>query len=145
MPHISSIKINDKDLQKIHSQLISIFDTAGTNRRSDVLIKEFLTYTEKIMLSKRLAILFMLDEGVSQNHISRVLSVSLSTISIISLKFEQNKYPYLEDIMKKNRKTIWDSLEVIIRGGMPPKASGNARWKWLNEIERRQNRKIFKN
>ncbi len=143
MPHISNKKIKDDDLKRIKNQLVSIFDTAGNKRKSDALLREFLTYTENIMFSKRLAILFMLDQKISKNYISSVLSVSPSTISRISLKLEENKYPFISKIMKKNRKDIWDILEIIIKAGLPPKI-GKGRWQWLNEIERRQDRKIFK-
>ena len=143
MPHISNKKIKDEFYEKIYSQLVSIFDTAGSNLQSNVLLKEFLTYTEKIMFAKRLAILFMLNEGVSKNYISHVLLVSPSTIARISLKYEQGKYLYLSRIIKKNHKNIWDYMEKIITAGLPPKI-GRGRWQWLNEIERKQNRKIFR-
>ena len=142
MPHISQKKISKEHLKNIYDQLVSMFDTSGHSRQSDMLIKEFLTYTEKIMLAKRLAILFMLDQQVSKHYISSVLSISPSTVNRISLRFEKNKYPYISNILKRNRKTIWDTLENIIKAGLPPKI-GKGRWQWLNEIERKQNRKIF--
>ena len=80
MPHVSNKKLSDADFKKIYDQFISIVDTAGASRKGDLFLKEFLTYTEKIMFAKRIAILFMLDEGVSKHHISQVLSVSPSTV-----------------------------------------------------------------
>ena len=51
---------------------------------------------------------------------------------------------FLETIITKNKKTIWDSIEHIIMAGMPSRV-GNDRWKWLNELERKQKRKLLKN
>jgi len=143
MTHVSKRKLKEEDFKKIYTQLISIFDTAGDDRRSDLLLKEFLTYAEKAMFAKRFAILCLLEEGVSKHFIGEVLKVSPSTINRISLKYESGKNPYIQKILIKNKKTIWDVLETIITGGLPPKI-GRGRWQWLNEIERKQNRKIFK-
>ena len=143
MTHVSKQKLKEEDFRKIYDQLISIFDTAGGDRRNDYLLKEFLTLAEKIMLAKRFAILCMLEEGVSQHFIGEVLKVSPSTINRIFLQYQNGKFSYIERILKKNKRNIWDALETIITAGLPPKV-GKGRWQWLNEIERKQNRKIFK-
>lgn len=144
MTHISKKKLSEKDFEKIYTQLVSIFDTAGNARKSNVLLKEFITEAEKIMFAKRFAILCMLEEGVSKHFISEVLKVSPSTVDRISLRYESGKFIYIKNILHKNKKTIWDTLESIITGGLPPRV-GKGRWQWLNEIERKQNRKIFRN
>jgi len=143
MTHVSKRKIREEDFKKIYNQLISMFDTAGDGRKSDILFKEFMTYAEKVMFAKRFAILCMLEEGVSKHFIEDVLKISPSTVNRISLQYENGKFAYIENILKKNRKTIWDALETIVTAGLPPRV-GRGRWQWLNEIERKQNRKIFK-
>ena len=143
MTHISKQKLKEEDFKKIYDQLISMFDTAGDSRRSDRLLKEFLTSAEKVMLAKRFAILCMLEQGVSQHFIGQVLKVSPSTVNRIFLQYQNNKFRYIESILKKNRRNIWDTLGTIITAGLPPRV-GRGRWQWLNEIERKQNRKIFK-
>ena len=143
MPHISTKKISDEHFKKIYQQLISLFDTAGTKRKSDLLLGEILTDTEKIMLAKRLSIVYLLDEGVSTHNISDTLSVSPSTVSRISLNYENNKYKYIKNILAKNKQAIWESLEEVIRIGAE-RYAGKGRWNWLNEAERRYDHKIFK-
>ena len=143
MTHVSKQKLKEEDFRKIYDQLISIFDTAGDSRRSDHLLKEFLTSAEKIMLAKRFAMLCMLEEGISQHFIGEILKVSPSTINRIFLQYQNDKFHYIESILKKNKRNIWDALETIITAGLPPKV-GRGRWQWLDEIERKQNRKIFK-
>ena len=143
MPHISQKKMNDKDFNKIYDPLISFFDTAGNQRKSDILFREFLTNTEKIMLAKRLAILCLIDDSVSEHYISYILNVSPSTISRISLSYEHGKYPYISNIIKKNKQNIWDVLEGIVRSSVEGYV-GPKRWSWLDEIERKYKRKILK-
>ncbi|TSC70035.1 MAG: Uncharacterized protein CEO12_590 [Parcubacteria group bacterium Gr01-1014_46] len=143
MTHVSKKEISKENFSKIYNQLVIVFDTAGDDRRSVTLLKEFMTQAEKVMFAKRFAILCMLEEGVSKNFISNILNVSPSTVARISLKYEIGKFKYIENILKKNQKSIWDVLETIVTGGLPPRV-GKGRWQWLNEIERKQNRKIFK-
>ena len=143
MPHISQKKINDKDFSKIYDQLISFFDTAGSQRRSDILLREFLTETEKIMFAKRLSALCLIDDSVSEHYISYILGVSPSTVSRITLSYEQGRFPYISNIIAKNKQSIWDVLEGAVRSSMES-YSGPKRWKWLEEIERKYKRKILK-
>ena len=143
MPHISNRKISEGDYKKIYNQLISIFDTAGKKLKSDALITEFLTETERIMLSKRLAILFMLDENISKHYISEILLVSSSTVDRISLKYELGKFPFIRSVIKNNKKSIWQVLEKVIRHSVQ-KQTGRRRLAWLDKIDRKYERKVFK-
>ena len=144
MPHISQKKMRDQDFDKIYDQLISFFDTAGKNRKSNVLFREFMTDTEKVMFAKRMAILCLIDDGVSEHYISYILSVSPSTISRIYLRYEQGKFPYISNIIRKNKQNIWDVLEEIVRSSAE-RYVGPKKWLWLHEIERKYKRKILKN
>ena len=143
MPHISNKKVSDENYKKIYDQLRSMFDTAGKSRKSDVLLREFLTETEKIMFSKRLAILYMIDEGISKHYISEILFVSSSTVDRISLQYEINKYPYIKAIIKKNKRTIWEIMGEVIDESVKHKL-GKGRYEWLREINRKYDRKVYK-
>ena len=143
MPHISNKKLNEKYFQKIYDQLISLSDTAGNKRKSDILFKEFLTETEKIMFAKRLAVVCMLYEGVSKSYISQILLVSPSTVSRISLLYEIKAYPYITQILHKNSRAIWSVIGDMIEEGISMKV-GKKRLSWLDDIERKYNRKIFR-
>ena len=143
MPHISNKKLDDKYFEKIYNQLISVFDTAGTTRKSDIFLKEFLTETEKIMFAKRLAIICLLYEGVSRPYISQILLISPSTVDRVSLNYENGRYPYVSNILKKDNRTVWQIFEEMISNQVLEKV-GKRRMKWLDEIERKYNRKILK-
>lgn len=139
MPHISSKKIDEKDFERIYGQFVSIFNTTGKENSGDKLFEEFFTETEKSMFAKRLAIIFMINEGISIHYISEVLFVSPSTVQRISLKYEIGRYSHIRNIIKKNKTTIWDSIEEIIRHGVENQ-TGKRRWKWFNEIQNKYNK-----
>ena len=143
MPHVSNRKIADDQFKKIYTHLISMVDTAGTKRKSDSLLKEFFTESEKMMFAKRLAILWMIHEGISTHNIADTLLVSPSTVSRISARYEQHRYPYISTILEKNRQTIWQALEEVIRLSSE-RYTGKRRWDWLYEAERKYSKKIFK-
>ena len=143
MPHISNKKLDDKHFNKIYDQLITVFDTAGTSRKSDLFLKEFLTHTEKIMLAKRLAVIYLLYQGVSKPYISYILLLSPSTVDRISLKYQSGRYPYLSSLLKKNGRTAFEVFEEVITASVQAKL-GKRRFRWLEEIERKNNRKILK-
>ncbi|MBI4155870.1 MAG: hypothetical protein HY507_01390 [Candidatus Zambryskibacteria bacterium] len=143
MPHISSKELDNKYFKNIYNQLISVFDTAGNKRKSDALLKEILTETEKIMFAKRLAVNCMLYEEVSKTYISEILLLSPSTIDRLSMQYESGLYPYIANILKNNSKTIWNILEEMVHTSVSRKL-GKKRLSWLDDIERKYNRKIFK-
>ncbi len=139
MPHVSNRKINERDFINIYNQLLSVFDIAGQKRASEKIFQEFLTDTEKIMFAKRLAIICMISEGVSAHYISEMLFVSPSTVARISLGHEVGKYRFIENIIKKNKETVWQSIKSIISHGAESYV-GKRRWKKLNEIRDKYNK-----
>ena len=135
MPHISNKKLDDKYFNKIYDQLISVFNTAGDSRKSDTFLKEFFTETEKIMLTKRLAIVLLLLEGYSTYKIAKILIVSDSTVRLVRSAYRNGHYDSVIVIMKKkafNKDAFWDTLEKILQCGLPPRGKG--RWKWLYDM-----------
>lgn len=136
MPHISSRKLKKEQFEKIYEKLALIFNNAGKSKKSRLILDEFLTTTEKIMLAKRLAIIFMLNEKVSIHYISEALKVSPSTVDRISLKHQFGEYRHISELTKKNRPEIWDILKILILIGLTPKYGKN-RWKWFYEIDKK--------
>lgn len=136
MPHVSGRKLKKEHFEKIYEKLVLIFNDAGKQKKSKLILEEFLTPTEKIMLAKRLAIIFMLSERISIYHISETLLVGPSTVERMSLKFQFGEYRYISEITKKNRFDIWDILKTLILISLTPKVGKN-RWKWFYEADRR--------
>ncbi len=136
MPHVSGRKLKKDQLEKIYKKLIMVFDVAGKSKKSKFVLDEFLTPTEKIMLAKRLAIIFMLNERISIHYISDTLFVSPSTVGRISLKYQFGEYSFLSKIIKDNKQEIWKTIKPLIMIVLTPKGA-RGRWKWFNEIDKK--------
>src|SRR5690606_31748070 len=97
-----------------------------------------LTPTEQLMLSKRLAVIFLLRAGNSMYYIAHNLKVSPSTVERIYFKLENNEFSELINLWEEERRReeMWEFVETLLRGGMPP--LGKDRWKGVNEIIRKQ-------
>ena len=138
MPHISQKKLDPKHLGNLQRELIRSFERASMNIKTTGVFHEFFTRTEKIMFAKRLAVISMLQKGISHYMISQALGMSPSTIERLALRYEQGKYEHLikEALGKKD---IWTIIENILYldGIMPPKY-GQGRWRMLD-------RQIYKN
>lgn len=129
MPHISSRKLDQVLLDKLLKKLVLIIGKAQDKNSLSPVLKELLTRTEKIMLAKRLAIVFLLSKKIPQDKISDLLKVSPTTVAKISLKMEMGKY---NNILKVSAKEKFDLEELIMGiltlGGLMPPKVGKRYW-----------------
>ena len=130
MPHISKKKIKKEHLQKLYGELSDVLERTARNSWTRLFLRDFLTKTEKIMLAKRFAVIYLLSEDVPHSYITESLGMSPTTIARMSLKYEIGKYSAILKIAKKEKRDIWSVLEKILRAGLPPIA-GRGRWKFL--------------
>ena len=73
--------------ENIWTQLLRAIEKVKDYEEFDSLLNKYLTSQEKVMLEKRLAILYLLKNGSSYREISRELSVTLGTISFVKRGF----------------------------------------------------------
>ena len=112
---------------------------ASLSSKKDVadFLDDLLTPTEKIMLSKRLSMAFMLLKGYNYMDINNRLKVSNQTIWNVkaSLTFKGSGYrKTIERIMNKEKwETFWKDLDNLFVRIMPPRVGTN--WK---EARRKQ-------
>lgn len=130
MPHISAKKLKKEHLQKLYNEFSMALEKSSRKSGTKVFLTDFLTRTEKIMLAKRFAVIYLLSLNVPSSYISNALGMSPATIARMSLKYEIGKYSSLLRSVKNTDRNIWDILEKILRAGLPPIA-GRGRWKFL--------------
>jgi len=130
MPHISSKKLKKESLQKLYNEFNIALERSAKRSWAKFFLNDFLTRTEKIMLAKRFAVIYLLAKDVPTSYISEALCMSPATISRMSLKYEIGRYSSLLRAIKTEDKNIWVILEKILRAGLPPIA-GRGRWKFL--------------
>lgn len=123
MPHVSKRFLEHKQFLQIHKGLFKTITKLSHSGKASLGLGELFTKTEKIMLAKRLAIIFMLDRKESVYAIEQVLKVSPSTVVRISLQYEKGAYQkLLNEVREQN--SFWTLLEKII----PPRV-GRDRFK----------------
>ena len=130
MPHISSKKLKKEHLQKLYSEFNTALEKSAKKSWVKFFLNDFLTRTEKIMLAKRFAVIYLLSKDVPASYIAEALYMSPATIFRMSLKYDIGKYSSLLKTVKKEDMDIWGTLEKILRAGLPPIA-GRGRWKFL--------------
>lgn len=98
MPHVSRHtpvrKVSDKIFDKLIERIIS---KGSAHERKSFLIN-LLTPTERIMLSKRFAVIYLLQKGYSFDAIQELLRVSPSTIARLWTSVQKGKHA---DVVKK--------------------------------------------
>ena len=120
MPHISKKFLQKDNFSKIQKQLYKVTNDLVRSGESKLFFDEILTKTEKIMLSKRLAMIIMLNEGESPYAIENMLKVSPSTVYRISLSYEKGKYSgVLKEV--KEQSSFWVEFHKLI----PPRVGRN--------------------
>ena len=123
MPHVSKRFLEKGKFLGIHRQLYKVVSELVRSGKSKIIFDELLTKTEKLMLSKRLAIIIMLDQKESIYAIENILKVSPSTVARMLLLYENGTYAaLLKEIKIQN--SFWIQLQKII----PPRV-GRDRFK----------------
>ena len=135
MTHVSKKLVAGKNFLGAYNQLTYVFTKLKAKSNARDFATEFLTRTERIMLTKRLAIILMTARGYSSVKIGRHLKVSTSTVLQHRRKFLRGDYVKLLSLLgfktKKNYERLWKEIERLFK--IPPIA-GPGRWTWVNEI-----------
>lgn len=129
MPHISKQKIESKEFNRLYKQLVSIISPKKTAEATQIL-GDLLTETEQVMLTKRLAAIMMLAEGLSLYKVSETLGLSTSTVDRMNRNYLDGTYSDLLGVLwkrKRDKEEFWELISVLSRGGLP--SMGRDRWK----------------
>ena len=141
MVRLSEKRLRKNIFLKISDQLIDSLVDVNSRSSSKRFLKDILGDKERIMLAKRLAIIFMLERGYSFEAISKSVKVSLTTISKIWRKIKTKEIEFIPDKIRRERKKekFWSSLEESLRFGLPP--MGRGRWRWFLNPEHRRGKR----
>jgi Trp operon repressor len=105
MPHLSKSEISENTKNEIEKRVLSfINDTSPRTRRA--LFSELLTKTERMMLAKRLSMIFLIDKRKTAYEISRILKVSDSTIFRFMKVMEKGAFKNTTVWLRKNSATL---------------------------------------
>ena len=91
---------------------------------ANAVLSEILGNEEKLMLAKRIAVIVLLHENVSHYKISRILKLSITTISKIAEQKADGSYTFIVSTITKSKRgymSILEALDAILTlGGVLP-------------------------
>lgn len=119
--------------QELEKHILSLFAKTLSDIRElkeiEIFIDDLLSPTEKIMLSKRLAVAILLQKGYTYAEIDQTLKVSSPTINKVAFWLKNGKSGYKNVVKKileeKKREEFMDKIEEILLQLSPPKMHGS--------------------
>jgi len=110
MPHISRHKVSGKVLATLEKELFSFLQDSGSKRKK--IFREILTHTERLMLTKRLALILLIGRGLPTHDISERLRMSPSTVARFGHAYERGDFTHTRSWMQRGGK-IKRALELV--------------------------------
>lgn len=123
MTHVSRKKIDGKIQNKILDFLVIALTEVKSESEMRLFLDSFFTSTEKIMLAKRLGIVYFLKENVPAEKIAEVLSVTPATVFRMKLwlKVQGEGYALAIKILEKNqnfqalKQFLWQAFDGLTK------------------------------
>jgi Trp operon repressor len=128
MTRISRRKINGDNYEIAYKQLIKLL-SGLQNKNAHFLIDELLTETERVMLVKRFAAIFMFQQEYTPYRVSVTVDISESTSQRLYQGFLNGSYDNLLACIQKNEKSEFLDL---LKDLMLSRASYKARTRLIN-------------
>ncbi len=125
MPHVSFNKLRDDQRKALYRSFVKALEKSFATEKGFFVLQEFLTYTEREMFAKRLAVITLLKKEVPVSKIASGLKMSRVTIDTMVVKYEAGKYANILNIALKE-KGIENIIDTIFQnmntagGFMPP-------------------------
>lgn len=145
MTRISKYKVNDEILDKLFYLLFEVLSNKQNIGQFNDILTELLSPTERIMIAKRVAIIYMLMKGVDCSVIIDSLKVSSATISKFQIIVENGKF-VVEALKKvvRNEKIIdfFEKLVIDFRGPGTYGVDWKSAWQQKIDFEKRKERGI---
>lgn len=133
--------------KKVEDRILDLFWTSlsslPTKQKVALFLDDLLTPTEKIMLSKRLAIAFMLMKGHNYPTINERLKVSDPTIwnvrTGLSLSGKGYKMVIKEIMNQEKWEKFWQNIDNFFEEILPPRYGTNWKEARRKQWEKRRN------
>lgn len=143
MVRISYLKIKEEDYEKIFSIFYKVLGETEDKDEFSKILFDLLTPAERIMLIKRIAIIYLLMKEIHYQTVCEVLKVSNTTVSKYKLLMERSEgiVPALKSMVKQEK--VWLFFEDIFSQIFYPGRPGinwKAAWEAKINLERKKER-----
>lgn len=121
MAHVSQNPLPKETSRRLDAQL---FGLLGSGKKAKRVFEEILSDTERLMLAKRIATIFMLIDEQSYYRIEQALGVSSSTSKRLHRMLLGGAFSSLEKMVadKRQREQVIEDIGYVLRVGLPPRA-----------------------
>lgn len=145
MAQVSKYPISQAVYEQIFELLLKVFSDSSSKEEASNLLNDLLTPTEKIVLSKRLAVALLLSKKYLYEDIKKILRVSQPTIALVNmtLKYKGKGYKHFsEKILKEEKiREIWEGIEETVLKTLST-GKGSGTWRYLHhELKNKQNKR----
>ena len=148
MTQVSKYPISKEVYRRCWEIFVKTLISISNSKDADEIITDLLTPTERIMLTKRLAIAYLLTEGYRYREIEKILRVSFQTVAMVNnnLQYGSNGYKKAVGRIRRDEK-IKEILNKTIQAVITPatKGMGSGAWRYLkHELQKKsKDRKVF--
>jgi Trp operon repressor len=143
MTRISKYRVDDKVLKKLYLLMFEVISSMNRKERFEGIMNELLSPTEKIMISKRVAIIYLLMKNVDYLVISDVLKVSSRTVAkFYSIMKKGKEIKSIMEGLIGNEKVKDFFKELFFREPGTYGINWKSAWRQKFEIERKKLRGI---
>lgn len=141
MGRISSRRIDPEIEERVNEIFVNYFSKLATKSTISEFLESLLTYTEKVMLAKRLSIALLLAKGYKYQEIDELLKVSKSTVSGMDKELQSGAAGYkkaVDTILKDEKlERVWNKLEELSLEFSSPKRYESIAWKRKSDLGKR--------
>jgi Trp operon repressor len=118
MTQISKRQLDKRTQERIYKIFIEVIAEAQSTTDVQSLLTDFFTYTERIMLPKRLCIAYLLLKGYDHRAISSYLKVSFTTINRVSTALKAGGQGYTMMLTRLQKRERFDTTLKQIEEGI---------------------------
>lgn len=113
MTHLSRGKLADDIFRRITDSFLFVLTDIKDKGSMAQFLDSFLSKTEKLMFAKRLALIYLLNEGIEETKISEILKTTLANVSRMKLKLESKNTGYQQALAKIKKQKILEELKDL--------------------------------
>ncbi len=145
MTRISQYPINNNLLTKLFELFFEVVGKKNNSEEFKNTIADLLSPTERIMIAKRIAIIYLLLKKIDYVTIADVLKVSSSTIGKFQIIIENSTgiVPTFKKLLRNERiSQFLEEIYLTFRGPGVPGVDWSSAWKQKLELERKKQQGI---
>ena len=145
MAQISKRKVNTEVLKRLYDLFFEIIGKQNSKNDFLTIVNELLSYSEQIVIAKRIAVLFLLLQEVPQEEIRKTIKVSGSTICKYALMLKTSillTSLLRKKITQKNMGIFFKELFSILYAPGTPHTNWTNAWQLKRQIEIEKRRGI---